>query len=174
MDGPKIYTFYIVYSSSSSGDKQQIDIKYKISPACLAKYKIYRDCGRGQRERAIYRVCTAPVPAPAPPPVVGKSHVLATTAARATVLLWWYSGGTQGYSRLCTHGGTPGGQCGAAVFRLLSTVSSANLSHVVNTIISQAATRAWRRDQTGNKVSGCIPHFPHTGDNLVMGSRVRR
>ena len=88
-----------------------------------------------------------------------------------------YSGvlrGTQGYSRLCTHGGTPGGQCGAAVFRLLSTVSSANLSHVVNTIISQAATRAWRRDQTGNKVSGCIPYFPHTGDNLVMGSRVRR
>lgn len=81
-----------------------------------------------------------------PPPVVGKSHVLATTAARATEVLRWYSGGTRG--------GTPGGQCGAAVFRRLSTASTANLSHIVNTIISCAATRAWRRDQTGNKVWG--------------------
>ena len=143
-----LHFLHCVVSSSSSGDKQQIDIKYKISPACLAKYKIYRDCGWGQRERAIYRVCTAPVssPPPPPPPVVGKSHVLATTAARATEVLWWYSGGT--------HGGTPGGQCGAAVFRRLSTASTANLSHIVNTIISCAATRAWRRDQTGNKVWG--------------------
>ena len=61
-----LHFLHCVVSSSSSGDKQQIDIKYKISPACLAKYKIYRDCGWGQRERAIYRVCTAPVSSPPP------------------------------------------------------------------------------------------------------------
>ena len=147
-----LHFLHCVVSSSSSGDKQQIDIKYKISPACLAKYKIYRDCGWGQRERAIYRVCTAPVSSPPRTTATccGKvsragDHRGAGHGGTQVVLRWysrWYSGGT------------PGGQCGAAVFRLLSTASTANLSHIVNTIISCAATRAWRRDQTGNKVWG--------------------
>ena len=127
--------------------KLTLSIKYLRRVSRSIKY-IAIVAGGSVREQFIEcaRHLSAPRhPAP-PPPVVGKSHVLATTAARATEVLRWYSGGTRG--------STPGGQCGAAVFRRLSTASTANLSHIVNTIISCAATRAWRRDQTGNKVWG--------------------